>query len=157
HSGGGDLELQDEVACSCRFDGSGGRTNVGELAALGGRAVLGAENPRSWATIDSRRSLAVDLIQAVLKIQRLAGEVREVDDDVHALGGANTNTVYLNGRRNEITVCANQPERIGGGRCLLADITGQEELIEARWTGIQQAEAIATRRYLQKWLNHAIH
>src|ERR1041385_6644822 len=66
----------------------------------------------------------------VLENQILAGKVREVDDDIHALGGANTDAVHLNGHWDEIAVGADQPERIGRRRCLLAEIARQEELVE---------------------------
>src|SRR5262249_46924074 len=113
HLGAGDPELHDQVACASRLDSSRCPGTEGEaLGALSGRAVLRTK----WA-VDSRRALAVDLVQPVLKIQRLAGEIREVDDDIHALGGANTDTGYLNGCRDEIAVCANQEVRIGGRRC----------------------------------------
>src|SRR5215469_759161 len=122
-----DLELHDQVPCASRLDSSRCPGTEGEaLGALSGRAVL-----RTKCAVDSRRSLAVDLVQPVLKIQRLAGEIREVDDDIHALGGANTDACYLDGRRDEIAVCANQEERIGRRRTTAPYVTSQEELVEA--------------------------
>ncbi len=75
-------------------------------------------------------SHAVDLVQAVLQVERLTCEVGEINDDVHPLGHANAHAVDLDGIRQEISVIGNHKERVGRGIGRL-DVSGEEELKEA--------------------------
>src|SRR3984957_2522121 len=155
HVGTGYLELQDEVALSGIQDrvgvlsairGSHGDTKLGALRV---GAVL-----REELTVYRDRSLTVDLVQAVLEVNRLAGKLGEVDDHVDPFGWADAHTLDLNGIRQKIAVGSNQPVRNGCAQVLQIR---EEELIEARRAGIEQAEAVTARRYLEERLDFAIH
>jgi hypothetical protein len=87
----------------------------------------------------------------------LAGEVGEVNDDVHALGRTDADAVHLDRSRNQVAVGAYQEERIGCSRTLATNVAGEEELIETRWAGIQQAEAVPPGGDVQERLDYAVY
>jgi hypothetical protein len=82
-------------------------------------------------TIHRHRALAIDLVQAVFQIERLAGKVGEVNDNVHALRWTNAHALDLDRRRNQVAIRANQEEWIGRWRARTANVSGQEKLVEA--------------------------
>src|SRR5215813_8148879 len=151
--GTGYPKLQDQIASAGRLNGGLVSVNRDRGAtALGGGTVLGSE-----LTIHCRRPLAVDLVQPILQVERLAGKVGEVNDHVHSLGYADPDTVHLNRVRNKIAIRPNQEEWVGRGRTRSADVTGEEEFEEAGWPGVQETEAVAARRNLEEGLDHAVH
>src|SRR5262249_3538071 len=144
------LELQDQVPCPSRLHCRRGfRKSYSAFSVYG--VILGEE-----LAIDSHRPLTVDLVQAVLQIERLTGKLAEVNDDLHALRGTDADALHLDGMGDQVAVGATQEERIGRPRSSSSDVSRQEELVEAGWAGVQQTEPVTTGRNLEEGLDHAI-
>jgi hypothetical protein len=79
-------------------------------------------------TINCRRPLSTELIEAVLQVDGSAGEVSEVNNDIHAFSRTNAHALDLNGVGQKVAVSANQPVRVCSAQ--ISQI-GEEELIEA--------------------------
>src|SRR5262249_11000259 len=57
-------------------------------------------------------------------------------------------------RRQQVAVIGDDPERVA--RTEIVQV-GQEELVEARRTGVEQAETVAARQHVEERLDLAIH
>src|SRR5215471_2807130 len=113
------------------------------------------------ALLVDNRTLSVYLVQAIFQKDRFARERSEVDDDVHTLRDADSDTGDLDGRRQEVAVIGNHKEWVGRRACRedaarRAKISRQEEFIEARRTGVEQPEAVAARLDLKERLDLAV-
>src|ERR1700721_461060 len=146
----GHTELQYQIARTRCFNRR--LVVVEHQAAFRGRAVL-----RSDLAIHGSGSLTVDLVEPIFQVERgPGGKFAEVDDDIDALRRTNANAGPLHRRRYEVAVGCDQPERIGIGASR-GHTPREEELIEARRPGVQQAEAVTPGRDLEEWLDLAIH
>src|SRR5687768_146432 len=96
-------------------------------------------------------SSAVILLQTVLDIERLAGIGGEIHNHVHALGYREAGAVDLHRLLHQIAVGRDLPERLGG-----IVRSEQEHLVEARRSGIQPAESISPRAYVEHGLYLAV-
>src|SRR5207245_10540002 len=86
-------------------------------------------------------------------VERPAGERREVDDDVGALGHAEGDGGHLNRGGQQVSVVGDLPEHVGDGQVVQI---GQVHLHEARGPGVEPAEAVAARADVQHGLDHAV-
>src|SRR3954467_9993377 len=105
------------------------------------------------------RPAAVDLLEAVLEDQplgvaELAGDPREVDDDVVALRDAHANARRLDRPAEQVAVLGDDEKRDA-----LAEVVqvGKEELVEARRPGVEQAEAVPALADLEERLCLPVH
>ena len=99
----------------------------------------------------SCRTATVLLLQTVLDEERLSSVVGEIDDHVNSLGYREARAVYLNRPLQQIAVCRDLPERLGA-----VVWSQQEHLVEARRAGVQPAETITARAYVQHRLDLAV-
>src|SRR5438552_8043293 len=95
----------------------------------------------------------VILLQAVLEVERLAGEWGEVDDHVGALGHAEPDALDSDRLGQEVAVAGDLPEQVVGAQVRQI---GQEELVEPRWSGVQPAEPVPARADVQHRLDLAV-
>src|SRR5580692_10374484 len=130
-----DVEAQYEVAFPC-----------GQNLRRGIALSVDALSSHDWA-------LTVDLVEAVLQHDRLAGELAEVDDDFGTLGDSDAHAFHLHRLGEQVAVVGDHKEWIARTEIFRVS---QEELIEARRPGVEQAEAITPRLDLEKRLNLAV-
>ena len=97
---------------------------------------------------------SVGLLQSVLDVERPAGERREVDDHVGALGHAEADALDLDRLWQQIAAGRDLPEEVVSAQVVQI---GQEELVEPRRPGVQPAKAVAARADVQHRLDLAVH
>src|SRR6185312_55387 len=98
------------------------------------------------------RATTVVLLQTILQIKSLACQAGEIDDHVDTFSDGKATAGDLHWLFHQISVRAYLPKR-------LARIVGRIEhkhLIETRWPGIQPAESVPSRTYVQHWLYLAV-
>src|SRR6185503_15694017 len=108
------------------------------------RSLTGAQHISSRAT-------TVVLFETILEMEGLSGLSSEVDDDVDAFRNCKPRTCYLHRLLQQVAVGRDLPERLG--RVVWSK---HEHLVEARRSGVQPAEAIAPRTYVQHRLYLAV-
>src|SRR5439155_20934273 len=95
------------------------------------------------------RAAAARLLEAVLEEDAVPhAQVGEVDDDVDALGDAQPDAGAWQRLRQQVAVVGDLDKRL---------TVAEEELVEARRPGVQQAEAVFSPGDLEKRLDLAVH
>ena len=91
------------------------------------------------------RAAAVGLLEPVFQHDRSAGELREVDDDVGALGHAEPDARHLNRSGQQVAVVRDLPERYG---CVRGIGIRQKEFVETGRAAVDNAEPVPPRMHL---------